>query len=53
MNNELLIIILALILTLILWNISQSMRISNLEKRYDRANRELFDINKYLMRNDE
>lgn len=37
------------VLGLILWNISQSMRISNLEKRYDRANRELFNINKYLM----
>ena len=45
--------LLIIILGLILWNISQSMRISNLEKRYDRANREIFDINKYLIRNDE
>ena len=41
------------VLGLILWNISQNMRISNLEKKYDRANRELFNINKYLIRNDE
>lgn len=41
------------VLGLILWNISQSIRISNLEKKYDRANREIFDINKYLIRYDE
>jgi len=42
-------ILLLNILVLLLWNISQSIRISNLEKRYDKANRELFNINKYLM----
>ena len=44
---------LLIVLVLILWNSSQSIRISNLEKKYDRANREIFDINKYLIRNDE
>jgi hypothetical protein len=53
MNNELLIIILALILTLILWNIIQSIRIDKLEADMKRSDREVFDINKYLMRNDE
>ena len=38
--------LLLIVLGLILWNISQSIRISNLEKRHDRANREIFDINK-------
>lgn len=45
--------LLLIVLGLILWNISQSIRISNLEKKYDRANREIFDINKYLIRYDE
>ena len=45
--------LLLIVLGLILWNILQSIRISNLEKKYDRANREIFDINKYLIRNDE
>lgn len=46
-------ILLLNILVLILWNSSQSIRISNLEKKYDRANREVFDTNKYLIRNGE
>ena len=40
-----------IIIGLILWNIVQSIKISNLEKRYDRVGREVFDINKYLMDN--
>ena len=43
--------LLLIVLGLILWNISQGIRISNLEKKYDRVNREIFDINKYLMSN--
>lgn len=45
--------LLLIILALTLWNISQSIKISNLEEKYDRANREIFDINKYLIRYDE
>lgn len=46
-------ILILTILGLILWNIVQSIKISNLEKRYDRANRELFDITNYLLKDDK
>jgi hypothetical protein len=45
--------LLLIVLGLILWNIVQSIRISNLEKKYDSVGRKIFDINKYLMRNGE
>jgi hypothetical protein len=42
-------ILLLNILVLLLWNIMQGIRIDKLELDMKRSNRELFDINKYLM----
>ena len=42
-------ILLLNILVLLLWNIMQGIRIDKLEADMKRSDRELFDINKYLM----
>ena len=46
-------ILLVIALILVFWNMMQGLRIDKLEADMKRSDRELFDINKYLMRYDE
>jgi uncharacterized membrane protein YwzB len=46
-------ILLVMVLALVFWNIIQSIRIDKLEANMKSSDRELFNINKYLIRNDE